>query len=338
MTRLTLTNYVQGNATLLENEFIDNYMPAANGEYVKVYLLLLRYLGDPSNELSFSRITETLADTLDCTEKDIIRALNYWKKQGLLEFGGGTTELRKKTASPAKESSETIPAPQQETSMNTELLSQKNRREFREIIHVTEQYLGKTLSKTEADTIAWFYDELRLSADLIEYLIESCVENGHKSIHYIKKVALSWADSQITTVEEAKAYSDQYCRNSYAVLNAYGIKGRAASASEAADIRRWNEEYGFSCELILEACNRTMNAIHQPSFSYTESILRNWKDKGVKTLTDVRHLDLSHMQEQQNTKKQAAPRSTRTSRKQFNNFEGRTYQDMDELTRRLIES
>ena len=43
MTKLTLTNYVQGNATLLENEFIDEHMPKANGEYVKVYLLLLRY-------------------------------------------------------------------------------------------------------------------------------------------------------------------------------------------------------------------------------------------------------------------------------------------------------
>ena len=40
-----------------------------------------------------------------------------------------------------------------------------------------------------------FYDHLGMSADLIEYLIESCVENGHKSIHYIQKVALSWADS-----------------------------------------------------------------------------------------------------------------------------------------------
>ena len=29
------------NATVLDNEFIDHYMVRANGEYVKVYLLLL---------------------------------------------------------------------------------------------------------------------------------------------------------------------------------------------------------------------------------------------------------------------------------------------------------
>ena len=33
-------------ATLVANEFIDRYMAAANGEYVKVYLYLLRHQQD----------------------------------------------------------------------------------------------------------------------------------------------------------------------------------------------------------------------------------------------------------------------------------------------------
>ena len=47
MSALILRNRFQGNTTLVENEFIDNYMAAANGEYVKVYLLLLRHLNNP---------------------------------------------------------------------------------------------------------------------------------------------------------------------------------------------------------------------------------------------------------------------------------------------------
>ncbi len=77
MRKLTLTNHVQSNTTVLENEFIDQYMAKANGEYVKVYLLLLRHLNEPSGALTISRI----ADLLDHTEKDVIRALNYWKNQ-----------------------------------------------------------------------------------------------------------------------------------------------------------------------------------------------------------------------------------------------------------------
>jgi DnaD/phage-associated family protein len=204
---------------------------------------------------------------------------------------------------------------------------------------VTEQYLGKTLTKTECETIVYFYDELKMSADLIEYLIEYCVENGHKSIRYIKKVALSWADEQVTTVAEAKAISGQYSKNSYAVLNAYGIKGRAPAASELDHIRRWNDEYGFSVELIVEACNRTMNTIHQPSFDYTEKILKNWMDKGVKTQADVKALDVIHLQEKSAKKKAGTPAAkVTTARNKFNNFDGRKYQNMDELTRRLIET
>jgi len=51
MRKLTLTNHVQSDTTVLENEFIDHYMAEANGEYVKVYLILLRHLNEPSGTL-----------------------------------------------------------------------------------------------------------------------------------------------------------------------------------------------------------------------------------------------------------------------------------------------
>jgi len=51
MKKLTLTNSAQNNTTVLENEFIDQYMIKANGEYVKVYLLLLRHQNEASTPL-----------------------------------------------------------------------------------------------------------------------------------------------------------------------------------------------------------------------------------------------------------------------------------------------
>lgn len=353
MTKLRLTKCVQGNATLIENEFIDHYMAEANGEYVKVYLLLLRYQCDPTLELGVSEI----ADILDCTEKDVNRALDYWNKKGLLDFQakdhGSVSQAfdtEKKPAVPAAQTGrEAVKNPAQvqdltakaaEPKKNVQVPSKKNRMEFREILHVTEQYLGKTLTKTESDAIVYFYDDLRMSADLIEYLIEYCVENGHKSMHYIKTVALSWHDQGVSTVKEAKGTSVQYHKNSYAVLNAYGIKGRAPAEPELAYISRWSEEYGFPLELIVEACGRTIKTIHQPSFDYTESILKSWLERNVRTMADVQALDRIHMKEKESQKAsapKAAVRGTNT-RNKFNNFEGRRYKDMDELTRRLIET
>ena len=88
MTKLTLTNYAQTSTTVLENEFIDHHMVQANGEYVKVYLLLLRHLHRPEGMLSVSE----MADMLECTEKDVRRALRYWKKQDLVDYTEQTEE------------------------------------------------------------------------------------------------------------------------------------------------------------------------------------------------------------------------------------------------------
>ena len=290
MKKLTLTNYAQGNTTVLENEFIDRYMIKANGEYVKVYLLLLRHLNEASGMLSISEI----ADILECTEKDVLRALKYWKNQGLLDYCDHTEEHNADTGRSKAETSETSAhsAAATMTVSDTgavsdndsaavpniqQYRSRKERKEFKELLFVAEQYLGKTLSAVDIDTITYFFDTLHMAAELIEYLIEYCVENGHKSMHYIQKVALSWNEQKITTVSDAKASTVAYNKNCYSVLNAYGIKGRAPAASEITYIKKWNEEYGFTLDIILEACNRTMNTIHQPNFEYTDTILKNWR-------------------------------------------------------------
>ena len=360
MKELKLTKYVQTNATVLDNEFIDHYMVRANGEYVKVYLLLLRHMNQSSGYLSVSE----LADLLECTEKDILRALRYWKSEGLLDYLDDTPDdpSPKSTApSPAASSglhdvqsgymTSSIPADSvsdsaalASTTNIQQYRSRKERAEFKELLFVAEQYLGKTLSATDIDQITYFYDTLNMSAELIEYLIEYCVENGHKSMHYINKVALSWHEENITTVNLAKTSSFLYNKNCYCVLNAYGIKGRGPAASEIAYIRKWSEEYGFALEVILEACDRTMNSIHQPSFDYTDSILKRWKDKNVRQLKDIDAVDADYRKEKERAKElakerkrqQQAQKPVSSQNNKFNNFDGRSY-EMNDLERRLVQ-
>ena len=360
MKELKLTKYVQTNATVLDNEFIDHYMVRANGEYVKVYLLLLRHMNQSSGYLSVSE----LADLLECTEKDILRALRYWKSEGLLDYLDDTPDdpSPKSTApSPAASSglhdvqsgymTSSIPADSvsdsaalASTTNIQQYRSRKERAEFKELLFVAEQYLGKTLSATDIDQITYFYDTLNMSAELIEYLIEYCVENGHKSMHYINKVALSWHEENITTVNLAKTSSFLYNKNCYCVLNAYGIKGRGPAASKIAYIRKWSEEYGFALEVILEACDRTMNSIHQPSFDYTDSILKRWKDKNVRQLKDIDAVDADYRKEKERAKELAKERKRQqqtqkpvnSQNNKFNNFDGRSY-DMNDLERRLVQ-
>lgn len=332
MKTLTLINQAKKTVTVLENEFIDRYMPKANGEYVKVYLMLLRHLDESASLPAPSR----LADLLECTEKDILRAFKYWEGQGLLEYKEEAPDRSLQAEVSPSEASLTV-APVSGTDKSVNTGKHGNRKEFKELLFVAEQYLGKTLSATDINAITYFYETLQMSADLIEYLIEYCVENGHKSIHYIQKVALSWHSQDIRTAEQAKTNSVLYNKNCYSILNAYGIKGRAPAASEIAYIRKWHEEYAFSLEIILEACDRTMNMIHQPNFEYTDSILKNWYKKNVHTLEDVSVLDAAFTRAKADKARQQTTQPSKPSgRNKFNNFENRSY-DMNDLERRLIQ-
>ena len=207
-------------------------------------------------------------------------------------------------------------------------------KEIKSLLFIAEQYLGRTLNHSDMETITYFYDTLHMSADLIEYLIESCVENGHKSMHYIRKVAFSWADEGIETVAQAKEQSALYNKNCYTVLNAFGIKNRAPAASELTYIRKWNEDYGFSSDIIEEACRRTISATHQPSFEYADSILTKWHDKSVRHLKDIETLDEEYQKERASGR--AATRTKATARN-LNNFERRSY-DMESLEEQLLNS
>ncbi len=348
MKALKLHNHLQMNFTWIENDFIDNYMARANGEYVKVYLFLLRHLQNPCTAVTIS----TIADCLENTEKDILRALKYWEKEGLISLtydssneidgisiGSEPTEFCEEvTVEKIEPVIETTPVVVQEEVVDEKPVSKassieqfKNRKELKSLLFIAEQYLGKTLSGTDIEAITYFYDTLHFSADLVEYLIEYCVENGHKSIHYIQKVALAWSEENITTVEQARNSSKFYNKNCYSILNAFGIKGRAAAAPELAYIKKWTEEYGFSLDLIIEACNRTMAKLHQPSFEYTDSILRKWIASNVHHLSDLQRLDSTHRQTVVRRRAETKP----VVKNKFNNFEGRTY-DYDSLEKKLL--
>ena len=82
MTQISIQKTSSDGVTIVPNVFIQNYMPEANGEFVKVYLYLLRILSDASASFTLA----DGADALNCTERDILRALKYWDKAGVLEL------------------------------------------------------------------------------------------------------------------------------------------------------------------------------------------------------------------------------------------------------------
>ena len=79
MDKLCLKTGIRADFTMLSNVFIDSYMVDANGEYVKVYIYLLRCLSG-NRRLSLNE----LSLALDLTTKEIKMAIRYWSDKKLL--------------------------------------------------------------------------------------------------------------------------------------------------------------------------------------------------------------------------------------------------------------
>ena len=388
MNTIHLQALSSSQVTVLSNIFIDQYMPGAGGEFVKVYIYLLRLLADPSASVCLP----LLADRLNCTEGDISRALKYWSNEGLLiletDPSGELTGITLTEPSPDTQmeltatvsvpqsalaatapisqtvsaatvsipqsalaatapisqtvSAATVSTPQPDTapSRSASALTPARIKELKEnedvaqLIYICEQYLGKTLTPTDTRKILFFYDELKMSVDLIDFLIQYCVGRGHKSMRYIETVAMAWSKEGITTVEMAKDSTSRYGRDYFTILKAMGITNRNPVDSEIVMMDTWLKDYGFSMDMIQEACSRTIMQTGQPSFQYAHKILTGWFKKGALTPESVHALDVQHQKRSQDNSRGRS--QTPKSPNRFNNFQQRNY-DFKELEKQLLE-
>lgn len=239
MARIALYKDNYADSTVVSNLFIDEYMKDANDAQLKVYFYLLRML-NADQAISVSGI----ADKFNHTEKDVIRALKYWEKQQILDLDFDENKalvgihLRDLSAQATPASQHNVlltsgpvqtqntagnsiisaavaqpvqPAPQETTPVyNKPAYSLDQLREFKEreetsqLLFIAEAYIGKPLAPSEIKTILFFTDVLHFSDDLIDYLLQYCVERGKKDFKYIEKVAVNWAEEGITTPKQAQ--------------------------------------------------------------------------------------------------------------------------------------
>lgn len=345
--------------TAVPNFFIDTYMTKANGAYVKVYLYLLRCLEQPG--MGFR--TDAVAAAFGDTEGDVLRALTYWETMGLLRLSFDEEQniiaidlVRDPQAKeePVAPKTETVVPdnvrrlPTKPTYTKKQLAAFCAQEEIEQLLYICERYLGRGITQADTSYLLYWHNELRFSADLIECLIELVVSaKGREKItsfRYLQNVAENWFEQGISTPIEAKKYmkrSDSFAMQNV-VMNALGIKGRTLVADEIAMVQKWAEGWGFTAELISEACRRTIANTHEPSLSYTESILANWRKQGISSMEDVQHAD----EEFQNRKAAefAARKSSRSTKKnegttsnlkQFYTCPSRDY-DYDELAKQLL--
>ncbi len=354
MNKISLQSDHVLDVTVIPNIFIDQYMPAANGSYVKVYLYLLRCFSGDCPDITISSI----ADRLENTEKDIIRALNYWEKLHLLKLSydeskelsgiqiidlGSIQEIKEplQTSPAADEVAASLEPPQKHSARQSysaeKVATLTNNEDVQWVMHIVEIYLDRPLKPMDLQLILYLYEELHFSAELIMYLFEYCVSKGKKNVSYMEAVALTWAENGIDTEEKAKEATSAYNEHFSAVNKAFGLN-RAPGQIERQYITKWVEDFGYSDDIITEACNRTILRTQKPDFKYADRILETWFKKSVKTKADIDRLDDEFNKGNKTREANKAVSVQKPSSNKFNQYPQRTYtaKDYAELERKLL--
>ena len=102
-----------GGMTMVENTFIDQFMPAASGDFVKIYLYLLRCVQDGQTDVTVSQV----ADALNYTEADVKRAMGYWQRMQMLDYDGDDHTQSGAAVDPARSASQSAPAALDDTAV-----------------------------------------------------------------------------------------------------------------------------------------------------------------------------------------------------------------------------
>lgn len=207
----------------------------------------------------------------------------------------------------------------------------KNRQNTAQLLFIAETYIGKPLTASEMKTILFFTDELHFSDDLIDYLLQYCVDKGKKDFKYIEKVAIAWAEEGITTPEQAQESGNRYSKDVYDIVKALGSSNTPTEA-ELGYITRWTVTYAFSKDIILEACHRTVLAVNSNRFKYADALLKSWHDQDVRQKSDILRIDEAYRQRKKNHS--SAP-ATKQYTNRFNQFAQNTY-DFDALEKELL--
>ena len=150
-------------------------------------------------------------------------------------------------------------------------------------------------------------------------------KKGQRNVSYIGGIIRNWYDQGITNVEalqdHLKLNDEKYYRYGK-VMKYLGYGNRMASKAEMKVIDKWFEEYKFSMELVLKACENSKKTSN-PSINYIDGILSSWYEKGIQTVEDIEIKDAppERIEYRKGSKERAVvkPKQTR-----FHNFEQRT--------------
>ena len=288
---------------------VDKYIRLASGNSLKLLLFLLRHGGEEFSEdklkaeLGFTELGELEDAALFWIQRGIIGYSN--EEKGALAAKAAdektrVTDSRRQAVTEDTDNGKTSALPAEEYVQQTlditevkkpariapanvdslEIASRINTDpEIQALFSEAEKIYGRPLRPRENQLVIALADHYGLPTGVALMLLSYCVKSKNASPNYIQTAAAGWAEEGIDSVEKADVKLRVLERQNSVEqrLRAKLEMTSGFTPQQKKYIAVWTEEWKFSEEMVLLACQKTIDQIGKWKASYTNKILENWK-------------------------------------------------------------
>lgn len=257
--------------TPLDNIFILDYLPAAKGDYVKVYLYALFLSQHPKEEMSIAE----MAQDLSMTESEVDGALRYWERRRLIARVSDNPPVYR------------MISPLQLYATGAQNLEADGPFvAFSEDVYALFGDRRKVTPAEIALAYEWVQDMGLPQETVLMLLAHSIATRGVQfSFKSAQAEAARMCAAGALTAEDAEAFfahTRKVHDGTRAVLRRLG-KRRQPSQDEMDLYRKWMDEWKYAPEAILEACSETTKG--EPTMAYLDGILNGIRTRAAKAGT-----------------------------------------------------
>lgn len=274
MTAINISSDIATSFTTVSDIFIDQYMPKANGEFVKVYLYLLRATGSGAGIATISEI----ADHFSNTEADIIRALNYWASEGILQVQTGADgqitgiNLCSLAVTGMQAAQSNIQSSVADNAVQNNLQNSV-------VNNVAQNNLQSNLDNNTAQNISGADSQMQDS--VVEKLKNQATD----------KPAPSQKEYTLDEIKEFRKNPD--ISELFFIIETY-LK-HTLSSSDTNMVLYWLDELHFSTDLVEYLVEYCITKGHS-SLRYMNKVALGWADSGIKTVDQAKDDAAAHSQ------------------------------------------
>lgn len=304
------------STTVLPDIFFTEYLPEANGDYIKIYLYVL-FLSKYDKDIKVNDLCKKLSLPL----KVIQDGMKYWEEQGVFtrkNTGYIITNLQEKELYQLYKPKVALSADQIQKSAE----SQKN---AKTIEYINNRYFSGLMPTTWYPDIELWFKKYHFEDEVMIALFDHCFNKSALHKNYVQAVADAWAKNQIQTFDDLDQYYEKQEKlNKLASLISKKLGlSRQLSQYEYAYLEKWFIDFGYSFDIIEIALKRTTSKVN-PSFDYIDKLLSDWHDRGFSTAEQVNKF-LADMKQKNKDIKQLEKKTS------FQRYEQRSYDNLNAL-------